>query len=314
MFLAASESTGSTVPNLELIERLGRVVVLLVVGIPAAYVLSRLVERSTRKRFSPQTVMLLRRGVFYGCLALLAATVLPDLGFKVGPLLGAAGVVGVALGFASQTSVSNIISGLFLIWEKPFAIGDVIDIEGTTGIILSIDLLSVKLRTFDNRFVRIPNETLIKNRVTNITRFPIRRLDINVGVAYKEDPERVRDVLMEIARDNPLCLDEPAPIFVFQNFGDSALEFLFAVWFEKADFLALKTSMMTGIKRRFDAEGIEIPFPHLSLYTGAATEAFPVRLVSGPEAQGLPRGASSGTCSASLSGGSTAASPPPPPA
>jgi len=89
---------------------------------------------------------------------------------------------------------------------------------------------------------------------------------------------------MEIADRNPLCLDEPAPRFVFQNFGDSALEFLFAVWFEKSDLLVLKTSLMEQIKKRFDEEGIEIPFPHRSLYTGSVTEPFPIRLVAGAEA------------------------------
>lgn len=288
VFGAALDGLGSGV-NLDLIERIARVVLVLAIGIPAAYLVSMLVQRSTQKRLSAQTVMILRKVVFYVGIFCLGAVVLPDLGFKLGPLLGAAGIVGVALGFASQTSVSNIISGIFLIWEKPFAVGDVIEVEGTTGAILSIDLLSVKLRMFDNRFVRIPNEALLRNRVINITRFPIRRLDINLGVAYKEDIEKVRAVLMDIAKRNPLCLDEPAPVFVFQNFGDSALEFLFAVWFEKADLLALRTSIMIEIKSRFDAEGIEIPFPHRTLYAGSVTDPFPVRVVSGPAALAPPQ-------------------------
>lgn len=149
----------------------------------------------------------------------------------------------------------------------------------TKGTILSIDLLSVKLRTFDNQFIRIPNESLIKNQVTNITRFPIRRLDINVGVAYKENVGKVREVLLDLADKEPLCLDEPEPLVRFLNFGDSALEFLFAVWCVKDDYLKLNTKMMQQIKERFDAENIEIPFPHRSLYTGSVTEPFPIRIV-----------------------------------
>jgi small-conductance mechanosensitive channel len=292
--------------NPDLLERAMRVAMVLVLGLPAVIALSALVQRLSRKRFSAQTVMLLRKGVFYTGLLCLAGLVLPELGFKLGPLLGAAGIVGVAVGFASQTSVSNLISGLFLISEKPFAVGDVIEVEGTTGTVLSIDLLSVKLRMFDNRFVRMPNETLIKSRVVNITRFPIRRLDLNIGVAYKEDVARVRRILLEIADRNPLCLDEPVPVFVFQNFGDSALEFLFAVWFEKSDFLVLKTSIMEQIKKRFDEEGIEIPFPHRSLYTGSVTEPFPIRLVSGTEALAVPVGSSAAppAVSATLADGS----------
>ena len=201
------------------------------------------------------------------------------MGFKLTALLGAAGIAGIAIGFASQTSVSNIISGLFLISEKPFEVGDLIKVDDTKGNVLSIDLLSVKLRTLDNQLVRIPNESLIKNQVTNITRFPIRRFDINVGVAYKEDVSRVREVLLDIAKNNPYCLDEPEPLVLFLNFGDSALEFLFAVWFVKTDFFKLRNSVMQDIKERFDAEGIEIPFPHRTLYTGSVTEPFPVYVV-----------------------------------
>jgi len=176
--------------------------------------------------------------------------------------------------------VSNIISGLFLISEKAFAVGEIIQVGNTKGIILSIDLLSVKLRTFDNHLIRIPNETLIKNEVRNITRFPVRRLDINIGVAYKENVEKVRTVLLDIADKNPFCLDEPEPAVRFDNFGDSALEFLFAVWCVREDYLKLKNRIMQEIKESFDAKGIEIPFPHRTLYTGLATEPFPIRIVS----------------------------------
>ena len=263
----------------EMLTRALRVLLLVGLGLPLAHFLGLLGQRLAKRRFSDQTVMLVRKGIFYIGLAVIVVLVLPDLGFKLGPLLGAAGIVGIALGFASQTSVSNIISGLFLISEKPFAVGDVIQVGDTIGFVLSIDLLSVKLRTFNNRFVRIPNETLVKTEVTNITRFPIRRVDLNIGVAYKEDVERVKQVLCDVARRNPLCLDEPEPFFYFLNFGNSALEFLFGVWTKREDFFKLQSSMMQQIKERFDAEGIEIPFPHRTLYTGVVTEPFPVRVI-----------------------------------
>jgi len=223
--------------------------------------------------------MLVRKGIFYSGSIFVVLAILYQLGCKLTALLGAAGIAGIAIGFASQTSVSNIISGLFLISEKPFAVGELIKVGDTMGTVLSIDLLSVKLRTFDNQLVRIPNETLIKNQVNNITRFPIRRLDIELGVAYKEDITKVRNVLSDIAANNPYCLDEPEPLIVFKNFGDSALEFLFAIWCVKTDFLKLRNTIMQKIKERFDAEGIEIPFPHRTLYTGSVTSPFPVTVV-----------------------------------
>jgi small-conductance mechanosensitive channel len=114
-------------------------------------------------------------------------------------MLGAAGVLGIVLGIASQTSVGNIVSGLFLISEKPFEIGDLIRVGTTTGVVYSIDLLSIKLKTFDNLVIRIPNQSIITNEVTNITKFPIRRMNISVSVAYKEDLTKVEEVLKSIA-------------------------------------------------------------------------------------------------------------------
>jgi len=263
----------------ETITAIIRIAALIVIGFPLLAFVSAITGRAVKKRFTPQASMLVRKGIFYTGSVLLLVSILYQMGFKLTALLGAAGIAGIAIGFASQTSVSNIISGLFLISEKPFMVGDIVKVGDTKGTILSIDLLSVKLRTFDNQFIRIPNESLIKNQVTNITRFPIRRLDINVGVAYKENVGKVREVLLDLADKEPLCLDEPEPLVRFLNFGDSALEFLFAVWCVKDDYLKLNTKMMQQIKERFDAENIEIPFPHRSLYTGSVTEPFPIRIV-----------------------------------
>ncbi len=165
-----------------------------------------------------------------------------------------------------------------MIAEKPFEVNDVITVGGTTGVVLSIDILSVKLRTFDNRYVRIPNETIIKSEVTNITRFPIRRVDLSVGVAYKEDIGKVRIVLLDIARKNPLVLNEPEPMVIFSGFGNSSIDLLFVVWAVKSDWLAVKNSIAEEVKKRFDEEGIEIPFPHLSLYSGLVTDPIPIRI------------------------------------
>jgi len=255
--------------------------VVLVAGFLLLKILATLVKRFGRKRLTQQSSMLIRKAIFYVGGTIILVTVLQTLGLKLTALLGAAGIVGIAIGFASQTSVSNLISGLFLISEKPFAVGDVISAGDTTGIILSIDLLSVKIRTFDNRYIRIPNEKLLNSELTNITRFPIRRLDIRLGVAYKEDVKKVRQVLMDVAEKNPYCLDEPEPILIFTDFGSSALEFLFGVWFAKTDYISLKNSIMEEIKERFDREDIEIPFPHTTIYSGSATAPMPVRLVSG---------------------------------
>jgi small-conductance mechanosensitive channel len=261
------------------IEMLIRSGVIIFVGLPAVFFLSRWTRSYFSRRFSAQQGMIFSKIVFYTGGVLVFISLFRELGFSLTPLLGAAGIVGIAVGFASQTSVSNIISGLFLLAEKPFVVDDIIIVGDLTGQVLSIDILSIKIRTFDNRFVRIPNETIIKSQVINATRFPIRRIDVKVSAAYKEDVRRVRELLFEIAHNNPLCLEEPEPIVIFSGFGSSSIDFLFGVWAQKVDFIALKNSIQAEIKEKFEAEGIEIPFPHLSLYTGLATEPLPVKVV-----------------------------------
>ncbi len=270
------------------VERLIVVAAILVAGLLLIRLLSAVVGRISRRRLSQQYGMLLRKAISYTGAAVVLIIVLQLLGVKIGALLGAAGIVGIAIGFASQTSMSNLISGLFLISEKPFQVGDVIRVGGNTGIIQSIDLLSVKVRTFDNLFIRIPNEILIKGELTNITRYPIRRLDVKLSVAYKTEVGKVMEVLKDLAAANPYCLDEPEPLILFTEFGDSGLQFLYGLWFHKPDFLSLKNSIMREIKERFEAEGIEIPFPHVSLYAGSASDPFPVRVVADEGGAALP--------------------------
>lgn len=269
-----------TIEN-EQLSQLIRVVILLSVGIPLVWMLSSYVGRVGRKRVSDHYGQLFKKLILYSGIVLIAATAMSELGFKIGAMLSAAGIAGIAIGFAAQTSLSNIISGIFLLAETPFSTGDLIRVGDKTGVVMSIDLLSVKLRTLDNLFLRIPNETLVKNEVTNVTRFPIRRMDLVIEVAYKEDPDHVIRVLKEIANDNVYSLDEPEPMLFFSDFGESAIQFKFGVWFEKSNFLNLRGSLMKEIKNRFDREGIEIPFPHRTLYMGEASKPFDVRVVKG---------------------------------
>jgi len=258
-----------------------RLSVLFLIAVPALFILSRLFKRTMMRHFTSQQAMIISKVTMYAGVTVILLTVLGELGFDLTSLLGAAGIAGIAIAFAAQTSVSNIISGLFLIAEKPFEVDDLITVGGTTGIVLAVDLLSVKIRTFDNKFVRIPNETIIKSEVANITRFPIRRIDIAVGVAYKEDLERVRTLLLDLARKHPQVLNEPEPLVIFKGYGDSSLDILFAIWCVKTDFLTVRNDMIYQLKKTLDENDIEIPFPHLSLYAGSATTPLPLSMVGG---------------------------------
>jgi small-conductance mechanosensitive channel len=248
-----------------------RALTLIAIGVPALLLASRWARRHISRSYSSQQGLIVGKLIFYVGMALLLVSVLRELGYSLAPLLGAAGVVGIAVGFASQTSVSNVISGFFLIAERPFAVDDVIQVGQTTGRVLSIDTLSVKLRTFDNRFVRIPNETIVKSEVITITRFPIRRLDLPIGVGYDEDVGAVREVLLDVVTHNPKALMEPAPAIFFEGYGESSLDLKLSIWVTQENYVELKNTILEEVKALFDVEGIEIPFPHRTLHltTGA---------------------------------------------
>lgn len=256
-----------------------RVFVLAGAGFWLSHQLGRIIFRRSQPHLSAQTAMLISKIAKYGLFLLVLVSVLRQMGFDLGAFLGAAGIAGVAIGFASQTSLGNLISGLFLLAERPFKIGDVVEIDGVTGHVDNIALLATYIRTFDNRQVRIPNETIVKVRVTNVTRFPIRRLDLDISVAYKENIARVITLLTEIANDNPLSMDEPEPVVIIKNLGTSSVDFMLGVWIDQLDLMAARNSILTAIKTRFETEGIEIPFPHISLYAGESTKPFPVQVI-----------------------------------
>ena len=203
--------------------------------------------------------LMISKGIKYAGFVLAILFVFKSLGIDTTAILGAAGIAGIVIGFAAQTSVSSLISGFFLLSEKPFAVGDTIRVDNTTGVVLSVDILSVKLRTFDNLYVRIPNEAIIKSNLTNITRFPIRRLDLSFFIAYKENLEKVRDILFELAGENQYCLENPAPFFGIDKLENGGISILFNIWFESSNSWNLKNSIIIDIKKRFETEGIEIP-------------------------------------------------------
>ncbi|HCW90205.1 MAG TPA: mechanosensitive ion channel protein [Marinobacter sp.] len=252
---------------------------ILVLGLVIASFAARSVFRVMEERSTRHQAAMVRRLVFYVIAVIFGIAALREAGFSLDVVLGAAGILTVAVGFASQTSASNIISGLFLLVEKPFELGNFIEVDGVIGEVVSIDMLSVKLRTPDNQYVRIPNETLIKTRVTNRSRFQIRRLDLSVGIAYAEDVERVESLLLELARQNPAALEEPKPFVLTTGFGPSSVDLQFSFWVPGDRVLEGRSRMMVDIKKTLDRENIEIPFPHTSVYAGSHSKPFRVQLL-----------------------------------
>lgn len=255
------------------------------VGMLVANRIGHGVRRVISRRSSAQQAMLAGRMVSYVLMMLVAFEALSTAGVDLTVLLGAAGILTVAIGFAAQTSASNLISGLFLMAERPFVIGDTIQLGETLGEVASIDLLSVKLRTFDNLLVRLPNETLLKAQITNLTRYPIRRLDTQMNLPYSEDLARVKKVLDAVAEANEWCFDEPKPTLFMLAFAESAVSVRFSVWTEASRYIEFKNRFTMELKAAFDAAGIRFALPQRAL---SAASPVSVRLEAGNPAQEPP--------------------------
>ena len=243
-------------------------VILCFIGFLIARFISNAFIRTIGSRFNAHQRLIWRRGLFYFIFLLFFMTSLKEAGFKLSVFLGAAGILTVALGFASQTSASNLISGIFLIGEGSFEIGDTIQItliRGHTieGEVISIDLLSVKLLTQDNIYVRLPNEQLIRAPVQNLSKFPIRRIPITLAINFHEDIIKVREVLLDVANKYPLVLTDPKPAVTVTAFRESSIELLFAVWCQQQNFLKVRDEMQERIRNGFLENQIEIPVPKM---------------------------------------------------
>lgn len=192
--------------------------------------------------------------------------ILSMFGIKLSAIWGAAGVAGVALGFAAQTSVSNLISGIFVITEGSLKIGDIIVVDNITGIIDSINLLCVRIHTFDNQMVRIPNSTIINKNLVNNSYHSKRRITISVDISYNTDMNKALETIKQVSEKCSLVLTDPAPNAWFEKFGESGITLILAVWFNKDDLINVKNQVFIAIKQAFDNAGIEIPYNKIDVY------------------------------------------------
>lgn len=188
-----------------------RIVMALCVGLPFLWVACQALRRMLSRHLSTHVSVLVSNIALYmGCI-FLGISILHELGFNVSALLGAAGIIGIAVGFAAQTSVANIISGLFLVLEGSCTIGDQIEHGSLSGTIESIDLLAVKVRTVENTFVRIPNEFFIKKVMVNRTYYPVRIVAFKVCVPFEYEVSKVVSMIDEVLVADAFFLSQPAP-------------------------------------------------------------------------------------------------------
>lgn len=230
-------------------------------------ILKALSKKFLLKKMSIQTQHIIKKAIDYSAFVTIVLTAFHRLGINVSGLLGAAGIAGIAIGFAAQTSVSNVISGLFVITERAFKIGDIIEISGIIGTVQSIDLLSVALKTFDSQYVRVPNETIIKANLINYSHFPLRRIKTELSVPYGIDLRQVETILIDTAKKSRFIVDDPAPSVLWTAFASSGISCALLAWTSVQDYGSARNSIFIDIDERLKAEGIEIPFDQLVVHT-----------------------------------------------
>jgi len=196
------------------------------------------------------------------------------VGIDLGSLALVAGAIGVGLGFGLQNILSNFISGLILLAERPIAIGDRVEVDGVAGRVRQINLRSTTVVTSDNISIIVPNSAFITSKVVNWSHGdPKVRLRLPVGVAYGTDPDRLKRVLLAVADAHPKALKDPAPTVLFEAFGDSALNFELAVW--TAEMLAtprrFRSELNFAVEKALRENDIEIPFPQRDLHLRSGT-------------------------------------------
>lgn len=240
--------------------------ILFVVVLWIAY---RLILRGIKKKKSEKMNIhkqqMLTRFVKYVFYVIIVLEVLSLFGIKLSALLGAAGIAGVAIGFAAQTSVSNLISGLFVLTEGSIKIGDAVTVDGITGIVDEINLLSVRIHTYDNQMVRIPNSTIINSNLTNISYHAKRRITISVSIDYSTDMQTALEALKKAPGLCPTVVEDPAPAVWYDGFAASGINLTVAAWFKSSDFLQTKNDLYIAIKKVLDEAGISIPFNQLDV-------------------------------------------------
>ena len=244
----------------------------LVIGLLVAGLVSRWVHRALTNspRFEPTVANFLSNLVKYALWALVLVTVLSQFGVETTSILAALGGMALAIGLALQGTLSNVASGVMILVQKPFKIGEGISAGSVTGTVQQIGLFTTEVRQFDGLFVMVPNSELWNQAIVNFNRHPTRRFELVVGIGYQDSMTQAREELMALARADERVLEDPAPVTFVNSLDDSSVGIGLRVWCETPNYLGLSWDLTERAEARFDDVGISIPYPQREVTQRAA--------------------------------------------
>lgn len=191
---------------------------------------------------------------------------LGQVGIQTASFVAIVGAAGLAVGLAMQGSLSNFAAGVLIIIFKPFRIGDFVEVAGTAGVVESIMIFTTELKTGDNKKVIIPNSSVLGGVITNYSANDTRRVDLVMGISYDDDIDKAKRVLGELMAADERILQDPAPAVALIALADSSVNFNVRPWVKTADYWGVYCDLTEAIKKRFDQEGISIPYPQRDVH------------------------------------------------
>lgn len=247
--------------------RLVLAIVVLLVGLKLAKVITnKIINSKSVKKIDPSVYAFLDNFILLMLNVIVIVSAALILGIPATAFIALLGTAGVAMGLALQGAFSNFAGGIMLLIFRPFKVGDFISSEGFSGTVNDISIFYTVLQTVDNNHITIPNGTLMNSSITNYSAEDRRRADLVFTVAYSSDIDKVKEILLRVADEHPLALKDPAPFARLTAHSQSSLDFTLRVWAESADFWTVKLDLLENVKKEFDKNGIEIPFPQLDVH------------------------------------------------
>lgn len=199
--------------------------------------------------------------VFIGLLIALS-----QIGIELAPLLTGFGVAGVIIGFALQDTLSNFASGLMILIYRPYDVGDMVKVAGVQGTVKDMSLVSTTVQTIDNQRLVIPNNKIWGDVINNITAERVRRVDMVFGIGYSDDIDKAKSVLNDIIVNHPKVLKKPEHMIKLHTLNTSSVDFVVRPWVKTDDYWDVYWDVTETVKKRFDEEGITIPFPQRDVH------------------------------------------------